>query len=74
MLNRYTKINKDITKSYNLPYIDMRRAFLDALPFSYYGYEGCLTIDGEHENERGTIIVAKLFAESLSNWLISYKG
>ena len=70
MLRRYTEINKEVASSYSsLPYIDMRQAYLDALPKNYYGYMGCLTIDGEHENENGSIIVAKMFSAQLLSWL-----
>ena len=46
--------------SYCLPLINRV-----AVPFD--GYH----IDGEHENERGTVIVAKLFSATLSEWLSS---
>ena len=71
MLRRYTEINKQIVASYpSVPYIDMRQAFLNAIPRTYYGYMGCLTIDGEHENENGSIIVAKMFSDQLLSWLL----
>ena len=69
MLNRYTKINKEIAGNFNIPYIDMRQAFLDAIPSNYYGYSGCLTIDGEHENENGAVIVSKMFTSQILSWL-----
>ena len=71
MLRRYTEINKQIVANYpSVPYIDMRQAFLNAIPRTYYGYTGCLTIDGEHENENGSIIVAKMFSDQLLSWLL----
>lgn len=74
MLEDYKLINKDVVSSFNIPYIDVRQAFLDYIPKFQLCYSLCVTFDGEHENERGTIIVAKLFATNLSKWLISYKG
>ncbi len=53
-------------------YIDIRQAFLNAEGF--WGKiinSGYLTKDGEHENERGTQIVANKFAEVLKGWLKS---
>ena len=73
MLRRYTLINKEIVSTYpSVSYIDMRQAFLEALPNNYYGYMGCLTIDGEHENENGSIIVAKMFSDQLLSWLLMF--
>ena len=74
MLEDYKAVNVEVAASFKIPYIDVRQAFLDYIPRWQLCYSLCVTFDGEHENERGTIIVAKLFAESLSNWLISYKG
>lgn len=34
-------------------YLIHRQAFLNALPPAYFGSKGCLTSDGEHENEYG---------------------
>ena len=74
MLEDYKAVNVEVAASFKIPYIDVRQALLDYIPSWQLCYSLCVTFDGEHENERGTIIVAKLFAESLSNWLISYKG
>jgi hypothetical protein len=41
------------------------QAMEDALPTMSFGYSGCLTVDGEHENARGAAVVAKLFASAL---------
>ena len=68
-LNWYTTLNKETAASLDVPYIDIRQAFLDFIPSYQLCYSLCVTYDGEHENNRGTIIVAKLFAKSLSTWL-----
>ena len=43
----------------------VHQAMEDALPAMSFGYSGCLTVDGEHENARGAAVVAKLFASAL---------
>ena len=68
-LDWYTALNKETAASLDVPYIDIRQAFLDFIPSYQLCYSLCVTYDGEHENERGTVIVAKLFAKSLSTWL-----
>jgi hypothetical protein len=50
MLDRYLTINQELCANNSVQYIDTRHPFLAALPPNYYGYQGCLTIDGEHEN------------------------
>lgn len=69
MLNDYAIMNKNIAASFDMPYIDVRGAFQDYIPSYQLCYSLCVTYDGEHENERGTIIVARLFAETLNVWL-----
>ena len=32
-------------------------------------YTYCITYNGEHESERGALVIAKLFAEAFSKWL-----
>jgi lysophospholipase L1-like esterase len=44
MLERYRIIYRRIAGEFNIPYIDVRLAFLNALPKNYYGYQGCLTV------------------------------
>ena len=39
MLNSYREINKEIAAQYDLPYIDMRQAFLDAIPSYRLNYK-----------------------------------
>lgn len=70
MLDRYVTINKELCSDNAIPYLDVRRRFLSALPANYYGYMGCLTIDGEHENENGAIIIANMFSEAILGWIM----
>lgn len=69
MLNDYREINKDVARAENVEYVDVRQAFLDKIPAVWVINSGLLTKDGEHENERGTQIVADMFSEVLGRWL-----
>ena len=63
--DQYRDINIGIAAAFSIPYLDIRQRFLDHIPKKRLGFRNCLTDDGEHENERGTYIVAKMFAETL---------
>ena len=39
MLNSYREMNKDLAEEYEVPYIDMRQAFLDAIPSYRLNYK-----------------------------------
>ena len=69
MLNDYASMNQEIAAEYDIPFIDVRKAFTDAIPFHQLYYKGCVTYDGEHLNARGMKIVAKLIVSTLSQWL-----
>lgn len=71
MLDRYVRLNQHIALKLGIPYMNIRQAFLNALPPGRVVYSGCLTTDGNHENENGAIIVAKIFSETLYEWLKS---
>ena len=71
MLNDYNTMNEVVATKYHIPFINVRQAFLEYIPFYQLCYSKCVTFDGEHENERGTVIVAKLFSATLSEWLSS---
>lgn len=70
-LKIYNSMNEDVAAHFGIPFINVRKAFLNKIPFYQLCYKHCVTYDGEHENERGTIIVAKLFSDVLSAWLTS---
>ena len=40
MLDQYRTINIDLCAQANIPYINMRQAFVDAVPSSFHGYSG----------------------------------
>ena len=71
MLNDYRDINVNVTSSLNVRYMDIRQAFLDTIPSWWLSGSGYLTVDGEHENERGTEIVASFFADALIEYVES---
>ena len=62
-------MNQEIAAEYGISFIDVRKAFTDAIPFHQLYYRGCVTYDGEHLNARGMKIVAKLFVSTLTQWL-----
>jgi lysophospholipase L1-like esterase len=68
MLNEYVVINRQIAIRLNVSYIDIRGDFLSSLPNYRLANWGCLTIDGEHENENGMTIIAKSVAKLLVDW------
>jgi hypothetical protein len=69
MLNSYNSINQDVASALGVPFINVRKQFLEKVPFYQLCYKNCITVDGVHENERGALIVAKLFSDVLSTWL-----
>ena len=69
IMRRYTGINLDVAAEFGIPFINIRQAFLDYVPWYQLCYAWCVTYDGEHENERGTKIVAKLFASTINDML-----
>jgi len=69
MLDDYREMNKKVAADYQLPYIDMRKAFLDDCPDKWIQDGGFDTTDGEHPNDRGTTIEAGLFAKQIQDWL-----
>jgi hypothetical protein len=56
MLNRYTVLNQQLASKLGIPYMNIRKAFLEALPRGRVQYWGCLTTDGNHENGNGAVI------------------
>jgi hypothetical protein len=69
MLDDYVAINKAVFASFGVDYLDIRKVFLDSIPSHWKFYKGAVTQDGEHENERGTELVAEYVAAVLKkNW------
>ena len=68
-LNMYRQINRDVALSYNVTYIDIRQAFLDADRLKGWDKSvGFLTTDGEHPSEAGSKIEEDLFYNQLELW------
>jgi hypothetical protein len=68
MLDRYKSITKGIVEFYDVQYIDIRSMFLKAIPYYHMYYSGYVTIDGEHENDLGTLLIAEKFADVIEKW------
>lgn len=60
-LNRYANVVRSLADQYNLPLVDLRKAFLDydLIHNIENVAEGILTTDGVHLNEAGNQLVAK---------------
>jgi lysophospholipase L1-like esterase len=70
-LDAYRRINRRVARSLGIRYVDTRRAFFAARPPGTPAdvSKGLLTEDGEHLNQQGALLVQKMFAEALNNWL-----
>ena len=68
MLNDYRDMTRMICLEYKVNFMDMRKLALAAIPFYWVYYKGYLTVDGEHENDRGTALVAKEFSRVIKMW------
>eukprot|EP01041_Mallomonas_annulata_P004021 gene4021-8007_t len=62
MLEAYKAINMKVANSFNMPYIDLRTAFLNELAAG----RSC-TSEGEHPNDHGAEIMAQIFTTILSS-------
>ena len=77
MLDDYRRINRAVARSFNLAYVDTRRAFLTQLaqttPTTQHAGADPgrtrLTEDGEHLNEAGAEVARRLFVAALDGWL-----
>ena len=69
MLEDYNVMVRQVTHSHGLDYLDMRDLFMQNIPCWWGCVSGYITKDGEHQNEKGTIITAKIFAATLRKWL-----
>ena len=58
MLDDYRVLTRAAADAVEVPYIDMRAAFMAEIPPWWLIYAGWCTIDGEHPNDRGTRIEA----------------
>lgn len=72
MLDDYCQMVREIALKYDVPYLDIRGALKRAVPWWRLWYAGYVTKDGEHTNERGTLILAKIIAKQLLAWFETY--
>lgn len=74
MLDDYCQIAREIARKYEVPYLDIRGELKKAVPWWRLWYSGYVTKDGEHTNERGTQLLAKMIAEQLLQWFETYNS
>ena len=72
MLDDYCQIDRTIAANHNVPYLDIRGSLQRAIPWWRLWYAGYVTKDGEHTNERGTLILAEIFSKQLLQWFQTY--
>lgn len=71
MLETYLQINKRVARSHNATFINIRRIFQRSIPWYWIIYKGYFTVDGEHLNEHGVNVAAKIFAKAINDFLIA---
>ena len=74
MLDDYCQIAREIASKYEVPYLDIRGELKKAVPWWRLWYAGYVTKDGEHTNERGSQLLAKMIAEQLLQWFEGYNS
>ena len=73
MLDAYRNMTRQVAADHDVPYIDMRQAFLDAIPKWWVFGAGWITDDGEHPNDQGSAIEASLFAKMINQWVTEWQ-
>ena len=68
IFDAYTQINREVASKLHIPYLNIRTMLKDKLPATYDKYDGFLTIDGEHLNDKGSAAVKETFFQTLSGW------
>lgn len=74
MLDDYCLIARSVAAQYNVPYLDFRGELKKAIPWYRLWYTGYVTKDGEHTNERGTLLLAKMISNQLLQWFETYNS
>ena len=69
VFDEYRDLNRQVASEFGVDYIDVRTELTNAVPFYWSFYKWWISIDGEHFNYRGTIIVVDLLVEKLYGWL-----
>lgn len=68
LFDLYRSYNQKISLDLNLTYIDLRQAYLDAVPSYHKGFRHCVTVDGNHPSENGAYINAYKISQTLLEW------
>lgn len=66
---QYRAILQAIASQFHIPFIDLREPFLSGIYPWRLVYKGCVTRDGEHANQYGTMIMSRLFAQVILQWM-----
>jgi hypothetical protein len=65
ILDAYTEINRNVSYDFGIKYLETRQLFFRNLPSDWHKGGGYLTIDGEHHNMKGSVLIQDLFIETL---------
>mmetsp|Transcript_25896 Transcript_25896/g.24728 ORF Transcript_25896/g.24728 Transcript_25896/m.24728 type:complete len:328 (+) Transcript_25896:198-1181(+) len=68
MSNAYVDMNKEISAFYGIPFMDFRAKLKSMIPWYRFYYNGYVTRDGEHPNERGTGLESTIIANVMLDW------
>ena len=74
MLDDYCYIARSVAAEHNVTYLDFRGELKKAIPWYRWWYAGFVTKDGEHTNERGTLVLAKMISKQLLEWFQTYNS
>lgn len=69
--DEYREINRQLAKGLNVTYIDLRKAYLEAIPSYHMGFRHCVTVDGNHPSTNGAYINAYHISKTLLDWFQS---
>mmetsp|Transcript_17136 Transcript_17136/g.24800 ORF Transcript_17136/g.24800 Transcript_17136/m.24800 type:complete len:285 (+) Transcript_17136:27-881(+) len=69
ILETFLELNKKICAETNVTYLDLHTSLKRVIPKAWMFYKSFVTADGEHENHRGSVIIADALAEAVGVWL-----
>jgi len=65
----FIRLFQQIAADHGIPHLNLHAALLARIPATQLLYDGCVTIDGEHMNNRGAWISARLMGTVIGPWL-----
>ena len=65
----FIRLFQQIAADHGIPHLNLHAALLARIPTTQLLYDGCVTIDGEHMNNRGAWISARLMGTVIGPWL-----